>query len=225
MAQITRSSFNLASPNRIQAECELARLDRWFETESQAIENLAIRQAVCHLAENLEAFVRFPKHAILLWHGCDRIKPEGKEQKVHKYPAILKDSAKRLKIDLDTRPNGPAIASFLFAGGERPKRFGSTNAWSIHHLYSGKFPYIGRADSLHGQKDGKHFTQSAGLVATHPLADALSDEFPAFAWLLRAHAFQKFGYDPDHVFSSAKIDGFGFVPDSALEIIFNLNPI
>ncbi len=43
-------------------------------------------------------------------------------------------------------------------------------------------------------------TQSAGLVAIHPIADAMADEFACFAWLLRAKAFEKFHYDPDGVF-------------------------
>ena len=215
-----RSSFNLDSPNRIRVPCDLANIGRWFEDEAQAIEDQLVRQVVCHLARNLDAFVRFPKHAMLLWQGCDRIAPEGKRQKHHRYPALIKDAAATIQIPLDTRPNGPAVASFLFSGGERPARFGSTNAWSIHRLYSGRFPYIGRTDSLHAQRDGKHFTQSAGLVAMHPLADALSDEFPAFSWLLRARAFQMFGYDPDHVFTDGKIDDFGFAPGRSTEIGF-----
>ncbi len=153
-----RSSSNLDSPNQIQTKHNLEKIDQWFEDEARAVEDELIRQAVCHLASNLNAFVRFPKRAVLLWHGCDRIAPEGKKQKYHKYPVFIKDAAKRAGIRLDPRPNGPAIASFLFAGGERPDRFGSTNAWSIHHLYSGKFPYIDKSDSLHSQKDGKHLT-------------------------------------------------------------------
>lgn len=200
--------------------CDLAEIGEWFDDETLALEDQLVRQVVCHLARNLDAFVVFPKCAVLLWQGCDRIAPEGKKQKHHKYPALIKDEAAKIRIQLDPRPNGPAIASFLFAGGQRPMCFGSTNAWSIRRLYSGKFPYIGRTDSLSSQRDGKHFTQSAGLVAAHPLADALADEFPAFSWLLRARAFQMFGYDPDHVFTDGKIDEFGFAPGRPTEIIF-----
>ncbi|MGH2361673.1 MAG: hypothetical protein ACRDGM_14170 [bacterium] len=114
--------------------------------------------------------------------------------------------AKARRVVLDTRPNGPAIASFVLAGGTRPERFGSSNAWSVHHLYSGKFPYIGRETTTHAAKECNHFTQSAGLVAAHPVADALVDEFPFFAWFLRAQAHLLFGYDPDGVFSSARND-------------------
>ena len=215
-----RSYFNLDSPNQIRAECSLVELKPWFESEAQAVQDSDVRQAICYLASNLNSFVRFPERAVLLWHGCDRVKLEGKKQKIHKYPAFIKDAARRLAINLDTRPNGPAIASFRFAGGERPMRFGSMNAWSIHHLYSGKFPHVGKADTLHGQKDGRHFTQSAGLVAVHPLADALSDELPAFSWLLRAHAFQKYGYDPDCVFINERVDEFGFAQGRPMEIFY-----
>jgi len=89
----------------------------------------------------------------------------------------------------------------MFAGGVRPERFGSTNATTMHHVYSGKFPYIGKVKTLHAVKFHKHFTQSAGVVASHPVADALGDEYPFFAWLLRYEAFKRFGYDPDRVFS------------------------
>lgn len=119
---------------------------------------------------------------------------------------------------LDARPNGPAIAAFLLAKGARPTRFGSSNAWSIHRRYSGNFPYrVGEA-TLHAQKACYHFTQSAGLVAAHPVADALVDEFPFFDWLLRAEAFRRFGYDPDHVFG-VDHDAYGFVPGSHRRVI------
>jgi hypothetical protein len=96
---------------------------------------------------------------------------------------------------------GPAIAAFLYAGGERPCRVGSRNCWSIHHLYSGKFPYVGRTETLHAVKHGDHFTNSAGLIAAHPVLDAMCDEYPCIAWYLRARAFERFGYDPDQVFT------------------------
>jgi hypothetical protein len=119
---------------------------------------------------------------------------------------------------LDTRANGPAVVAFQIAGGTRPGRFGSFNAWSIHHVYSGKFPYIGRTNRTHAIKEGRHFTQSAGLIATHPVADALCDEFPFFAWLLRAESFRRFGYDPDGVFS-ARQNKFGFAAGYHCEMV------
>ena len=64
-----------------------------------------------------------------------------------RYPEHLKAELKSRRIQLDTRSNGPAIAAFLYAGGERPTRVGSRNSWSIHHLHSGKFPYLFRTPS------------------------------------------------------------------------------
>jgi len=63
--------------------------------------------------------------------------------------------------------------------------------------------------ALHAVKDGKHFTQAAGLVAIHPVAEALKDEYFYVAWRLRHEAFLRFGYDPDRVFSE-RIDEYGF---------------
>ena len=53
----------------------------------------------------------------------------------------------------------------------------------------------------HVVKNGKHFTQSAGLLMTCPVAEALKDECFLSAWLLRYEAFLRFGYDPDAVFT------------------------
>lgn len=52
-------------------------------------------------------------------------------------------------------------------------------------------------------------TQSAGLVAIHPIAEALKDEYFYFARLLRHEAFLRFNYDPDVIFSE-KTDEYGF---------------
>ena len=73
--------------------------------------------------------------------------------------------------------------------------------WSIHHVYDGKFPAPGRR-TTHAVKEGRYFTEAAGLVAIHPIADVLADEVPYFAWLLRREAFERFGFDPDDVFTS-----------------------
>jgi hypothetical protein len=55
-------------------------------------------------------------------------------------------------------------------------------------------------------------------VAIHPIADALFDEFPVFAWFLRAHAYLRFGYDPDRVFS-LDCDDYGFRSGKPCRII------
>jgi hypothetical protein len=150
--------------------------------------------------------------------GCNRVPLEGEKQRYHQYPELIRRLAKSRSVYLDGRPNGPAIAVYDLAGGERPERFGSSNKWSIHHIYSGKFPYPGRTATLHATKEGRHFSQSAGLIAVHPIADGMADEFPFFAWLLRAESFRRFGYDPDGVFSQLQ-DQFGFRPGAECEVM------
>lgn len=49
----------------------------------------------------------------------------------------------------------------------------------------------------------------AGLVAIHPIAEALKDEYFYLAWKLRHEAFLRFGYDPDAIFSK-KVGDRGF---------------
>jgi hypothetical protein len=211
-------TYNLRARSSIQRPCDLDDLSGWFRSEIQGIHPDAVRTILELACTELDQLVRWPKAALLLWEGCNRVPPPGKRQRYHQYPEILKQQAASQKLALDTRPNGPAIAAFLLAGGERPQRLGSFNAWSIHHLYSGKFPYVGREGTTHSAKEGVHFTQAAGLVAAHPVADALCDESPAFTWLLRAHAFQRFGYDPDGVFSTST-DEYGFAAGSTTAVV------
>lgn len=198
------------SPNRIAEPVDLNNLSGWFARELERASH-AERAVLVTLGNDLESFVRWPRDALLLCRGWDRRPPPNANTKYFVYLPHIQKMAKQSAKPFapDTRSNGPAIASFLIAGGERPARFGSANSWSIHHLYSGKFPHFGRQETLHAVRSGAHFTQSAGLVAVHPIADAMADEFPVFAWLLRAHAFRRFGYDPDGVFS-LEPDEFGF---------------
>ena len=209
--------YNLAAPNGLLAPVDLANTERWFDSESSQIEPESLRLVLHHVTSNLNDFVRWPARAMLLWEGCDRITPEGEKHRYHRYPESVCQLAKSKRVTLDGRPNGPAIAAFVLAGGDRPARFGSTNGWPIHHLYSGKFPYIDQTTTTHAIKKPLHFTQSAGLIAAHPVADVLCDEFPSFAWLLRAESFRRFGYDPDSVFSPSP-DRMGFAYGHACEI-------
>ena len=202
---------NLSSPTGIRVKCNLTDLDGWLNEELKAIPKKSERKIIKMVIKNLDDFIMFPKKAKLMWERCDRVPEKGK-LKYHKFPKELKDQLKESGITTtDSRPNGPAIAAFRFGGGDRPNRYGSNNSWHIHHLYSGKFPYLGKEKTLHAVKNGLHFTQSAGLIATHPIADQMCDEYPFFSWYLRAIAFQKFGYDPDEVFSPKKHNKYGFI--------------
>ena len=211
--------FNLESPNRLSQKCVFDDLTAWALAEASSVADSAPCECIATVCKSLDAFVRWPAKAVLLWNGCDRIPPEGERQRIHSFPETIKQAAKAVKAPLDTRSNGSAIVTFLISGGVRPKRFGSQNSWSVHHIYSGKFPYIGKSSTLHAAKHGQHFTQSAGVVAVHPIADGMCDEYPFFAWLLRAEAFRRFGYDPDGVFTNLRADQFGFVSGRQTEII------
>jgi len=140
-----------------------------------------------------EQFVCWPEKSLLFMPGVVRTK-------THTYTDKQKKQLKDGGIKPDARSNGPAICAYLLASGERPFRHGERRGWSIHHIYDGKFPAFENGTTIHAVKDGNYFTESAGLVAIHPIADALADEVPYFAWLLRHTAFKKFSFDPDNVF-------------------------
>ena len=159
------------------------------------------KRIISEVGDHKADYIKWPAKARLLWSGCVRIK-------YHRIPDRIKQEATSKGIQVDSRSNGPAIMSFLLAGGERPTR-SNDQGWHIDHIYDGKFPWPTRGRSLHAVKDGTHFTQAAGLVAIHPVAEALKDEYFYVAWRLRREAFLRFGYDPDGVFSE-HIDEYGF---------------
>ena len=143
-----------------------------------------------------DAFVRWPAGALLFLLGCVR------DVKYHDYDAALKARCRAAGFQPDTRSNGPAINAFRLAGGVRPKRHATNHEWSVHHIYDGKFPAPDRATTTHAVNDGRYFSEAAGLVAVHPIADALADEVPYFAWLLRSEALDRFGFNPDDLQAS-----------------------
>jgi hypothetical protein len=188
---------------QMMTPCRLDDLSGWMEKASGAIVPDTFRRVILEVNARLDSFVEWPRRAELLWAGCDRT------ANYHSYPDVLKALFARQRLSSDARSNGPAIMAYLVAGGQRPLRT-SGRGWHIHHLYDGKFPYPGNTrPSLRAVMDARHFTQSAGLVAIHPVADALADEFAVFAWRLRAEAFVRFGYDPEGAFSTLQ-DDFGF---------------
>jgi hypothetical protein len=145
------------------------------------------------ICENPSAFISWPQRPLLLLPGVTR------ETKYHQYPPEVMHQLRSAGISPDRRSNGPAICSFLLAGGVRPLRE-TGNGWNIHHLYDGKFPHADNTTITHAVRDGRYFTEAAGLVALHPIADAMADEFADFAWFLRREAFNRFRFDPDRVF-------------------------
>jgi hypothetical protein len=183
--------------------CDLKDLSGWLESEALSIPAESHRRVILEVDRNLKDFVNWSMRAELLWQGCDRTVD------YHKFPDSLKRLFSERKLKGDSRTNGPAIGAYLAAGGHRPSR-ASGKGWHIHHIYDGQFPYPGiQGLSLRARDHGNHFTQSAGLVAIHPVADALAGETAIFAWRLRAESFVRFGYDPEGAFSG-KPDVYGF---------------
>ena len=85
--------YNLASPNGLIDPVDPANVARWLDLECLQIESEAIRHVVLHVAGNLKEFLHWPEHAVLLWQGCNRVKPEGKKQKYHAYPIEIRQRA------------------------------------------------------------------------------------------------------------------------------------
>lgn len=157
--------------------------------------------AELHIADyawkHRERLIRWPIKALLFSPGASRESSRG----YHSYSDEQKGQLREARITPDSRSNGPAIMAFRLAGGERPLRSNGREGWPVHHIYDGQFPGPGKATSVRAVRDGQLFSQAAGLVSIHPVADALADECAYFAWLLRKESFVRFDFDPDGVFS------------------------
>jgi hypothetical protein len=148
--------------------------------------------AILSILNDPEQFFQWPRATVLLWQGCVRTRNDGE----HIYPEAVIQYLARLALKPDTRTNGPAILSFLAAEGKRPNC--GNEGWPIHHIFDGT------EGSPHAIKEGDHFTQSAGLVAAHPIAHDLAHRSALLKWLLHREAFMRFdGYDPAKKFTIA----------------------
>src|SRR5687768_9239060 len=105
-------SYNLSSPNGILEPCVLENPNSWFKKELAQIVDVNQRAILERVARDLGSFVRWPSKALLFWPGCDRVPEAVHKPKYFTYPMYLKDIARSAGIKLDTRVNGPAIASF-----------------------------------------------------------------------------------------------------------------
>jgi hypothetical protein len=145
--------------------------------------------AVLSICSDPDHFFRWPSVGELLWPGCIRTRQDGE----YRYPDELLGRLAELGIPPDTRTNGPAIVSFLAAGGIRPNW--GNEGWPIHHIFDGT------QGTPHAVRDGGLFTHSAGLVAAHPVAHHLAHQSIVLRWLLRREAFLRFCFDPAGDFS------------------------
>lgn len=147
-----------------------------------------------------QLFIRWPQRSLLFIPGL--VRPASG---FHTYSSEHRELFKAAKLRADTKTNGPAVMAYLLADGERPTRASDAKGWSVHHIYDGQFPAPGRTASTWARNHPDYFTQAAGLVAVHPIADALAAELDYFAWLLRYEAFVRFGFDPDGVFLPVQV--------------------
>jgi hypothetical protein len=101
--------------------------------------------------------------------------------------------------------NGPPRTAFRSAGGDY------RSGWELDHLYDREIL------ARHCLREGRHFTQSAGLVCMTRdlhLWRSVDD-----LWRLRGIAYLLFRYDPLGAFSRERPDDYGFV-DSAIYEVF-----
>jgi hypothetical protein len=156
-----------------------------------------IRGVVDQVWANRSNFIRWPCEPLVFAEGCIR---DG--VRFHRYSNAQRERLRAAGIrSPDTMSNGPAVMAYRLAGGHRPTRESRQHVWSIHHVYDGQFTSpIATTPTVRAVAHPVYFTHSAGLVAIHPIADALADEFAYFAWLLRYEAFVRFQFDPDRVF-------------------------
>jgi hypothetical protein len=111
----------------------------------------------------------------------------------HSYSDELRETFGKFKIPIDSKSNGPAVMSYLLSGGEM--RFTSHDKlWEIHHIYNRDFSFNGEIlDAVHC---GNHFTDSAGLVAAHPVAHKAAHTFAYIARRLWQEANERYEYNP-----------------------------
>ncbi len=184
-----RLAENLDNPSRLQDA------PRWLKAMWRNRFDVGVQSAMA-IWRKRETYFRWPKEQRIISRSWVR-HPDGRRTNCYDYPAELAQEIVRAGLCINGRNDGPAITSFLLAGGERPRRpYPSTWGWSIHHVYDGRHPRFPDQQVPLAISDPQLFTNSAGLVAAHPLADYVAAREPLLAWLLRWEAFLRFGFDP-----------------------------
>lgn len=135
----------------------------------------------------------FPGRAFLLWDGCVR------RSEKYRWPEGFKDRfrQRRYRGLVNAMRNGPPRTSFTVAGGEY------RSGWELDHVYDRETL---RQYTL---PEGRHFTQSAGLICMTRDLHLYRDTYNL--WLLRGLSYLLFGYDPLGAFSGQQPDKYGFV--------------
>jgi hypothetical protein len=186
---------------------------RWVECQvsRDTPTSLPLQQLLFTLCIDLyltNTLVRFAARSLLIWPRCtpgenlDGLPDDAKELSFYSAGAGIPEYAKkRLQQELTERgitslercPVDPDRFSFRFADGF------ILPGWHFHHIYDGTSPLGRGKKTLSARHHGLHFTQTAGMVAIHPIVEALYDYFPCIKRTLRARSFKKFEYDPDGI--------------------------
>ena len=201
--------------------------DRWIAAQvaQDATPTIPIQNMLYRLCLELYAgntLVSVPYRSMLLWPRCtpgenlDDLPSDPKDLALtcvgpmglldYEEKALTRELKERGISCTEKCPVHPDRFAFEFAGGECPP------GWSLHHLYDGVFPFPGRKRVIDARKHGKHFTQTAGIVAVHPVVQEVYDHYACIRRTLRARSFIEFQYDPDHYFAKGRRhNGFGFL--------------
>ena len=182
-----------------------------------------------------DTLIRFPKCAVLVWPRCTT--NEYNRPGIPDDPDELPDYVATWVGDLGLSGNPrltqmmeeagilehpPAAAlrdevAFRVAGGVTPQT-AQGQPWMLRHLYEGLHPFLGKEQTFDSMNDGDHFTQTAGLVAVHPILDYFW-QFGAVVKTARARAYVSFGYDPDRYFNPVGHNPKGFIPNHPVGVM------
>jgi hypothetical protein len=145
---------------------------------------------------------RISERAFLLWNGCMR------HSEKYRWPAgfSVKWKTSGYRGLVNAGGNGPPRTAFTVAGGEY------VSGWELDHVYDRV------ALRANGLPEGRHFTQSAGLICMTP--DLHQKRSAYLLWVLRGLTFLRFGYDPLGTFSGAQPDAYGFVNGRTCDVFW-----
>jgi hypothetical protein len=193
------SQFTIQLAEDLDNKSSWEQVPPWIQAMADKGSDVGVQCAMA-IWNQRDTYIRWPRRQRLLLPGVVR-HPDGNKPECYDYPPELVAEIQQAGLPVDRRNNGPAILAFQLTGGDRPRRpYPEKWAWTIHHIYDGQHPHTNNQPVPHAIRDGSLFTESAGLVAVHPLADYVVTDVSLLAWLLRWEAFRRFKYDPMNVF-------------------------
>jgi hypothetical protein len=194
------SRFCIQLADELDNQSSWENVPNWIKSMAENKFDTGVQSAMA-IWNQRNTYIRWPRKSRLLLDGVTR-HPDGNNQRCYNYSDDLVRELAEAGLPDDRRNNAPAILAFQLAGGDRPRRpYPSSWAWTIHHIYDGQHSGRGNQNVPRAVSDGKLFSEAAGLVAVHPLADYISTNVPLLAWLLRWEAFRRFNFDPMGVFN------------------------